>query len=647
VLFASAGTTVAWIILGPLTALIVTIVAGRLLGTRRGWLALVVSGVVGWTIGVVAAGIITHWRWDTAKMIFLALVLGTLFTMIVAVGLDLLTPPGSIVSGESAGLITLSNPIGRMRQRVRLLRRYRSILGIARANGLGRSALHRDEPPEGLRQTLEQAGGMLVKVGQVASTRPDILPPVWCDELSKLRSQAQPASREDMQVVLEAELGGPVEDSFSTFEWRPLASASIGQVYRASLRDGTPVVVKVQRPALDDTIEIDSAAIMQIAGLVERRTAIGLAIRPVTLAQGFIQNVKEELDFTKEMSNAIALREALEPVPDFAVPTVFTELCTKRLLVEEQVSGTTISDRDRIRELGMEPTEVAKRLLNAFLVQIMEVGVFHADPHPGNILLQDDGTIVLIDLGAVGRIGRSQRQVVVQLIGAAGSGEAAGVREAIEQITVVDERANRRLLELALEDLFDRHLRAGGGITTAALQELTVVVGQFGIRLPPWFGILSRTLVTLEGTLRTISPRFSLIDSGREYAASRLREQQAGPASLQELMEQEAIAEFPRLQRMPQRLDDLLGQALSGQLSARVSLFSRAADEQVVRTLVNRLALAVIAASIGLGSVLLLGERVGPTLSGTVTLNEILGYIGLASAAILVMRIITKTIRDG
>ncbi len=646
-LFSSVGSTVAWIILGPVIALVVTIVAGRLLGTRRGWLALVVSGLVGWTIGVVAAGLITRWRWDTARMILLSLVLGTLFTMIVAVGLDLLTPPGSIVSGESAGLVTLTHPIARMRQRVRLLRRYRSIVHIARLNGLGRTALHRDEAPEGLRQTLEQAGGMLVKVGQVASTRPDILPPVWCDELAKLRSHAGPAPRADMQEVLESELDGSVEDTFSFFEWEPLASASIGQVYRARLNDGTPVVVKVQRPNLDETIDIDSAAILQIAGLVERRTAIGLAIHPVTLAQGFISNVREELDFTKEMGNALALDEALASVPDIRVPRVVEELCTGRLLVEEEVSGVTISDRDRIRRLGMEPTDVAQRLLNAFLVQIMEVGVFHADPHPGNVFLQDDGTIVLIDLGAVGRIGQSQRNVVVQLMGAAGSGEAAGVREAIEQITVVDERANRRLLELALEDLFDRHLRTGGGISTAALQELTVVVGHFGIRLPPWFGILSRTLVTLEGTLRSISPRFSLIDAGRSYAASRLQDQQGAPVSLQELMEQEAIAEFPRLQRMPQRVDELLGQALNGQLSARISLFSRPADEQVVRTLVNRLALAVISASIGIGSVLLLGERVGPTLSGSVTLNEVLGYIGLAASAILVMRIITKSIRDG
>ena len=203
------------------------------------------------------------------------------------------------------------------------------------------------------------------------------------------------------------------------------------------------------------------------------------------------------------------------------VPSIVEHLSTERVLVEERVSGVTISDSSRLRQLGLDPSDLARRLLDAFLGQIFEAGIFHADPHPGNILVEDDGTIVLIDLGAVGRLGPNQRAIVLQLMVAAGSGDSTLLRQALTQMTVVDRTADLREFDLALDDLLGRHLRQGAGLTAGAFQDLTVLVGRFGIHVPRWFGTLSRSMVTLEGTLRSVDPTFSLVDAAPPTAPAR------------------------------------------------------------------------------------------------------------------------------
>jgi ubiquinone biosynthesis protein len=472
------------------------------------------------------------------------------------------------------------------------------------------------------------------------------MPPAWCEELAQLRSHAEPAPRDAIQPIVEADLGGSVDASFVRFDWAPIASASIAQVYTAELTDGTPVIVKVQRPGLEETIALDSAAIMQLAGLIEQHTTLGLSMRPRELAAEFLENVREELNFLMEAENVVAVGTALTGVEGVRVPGVYPALSTRRVLTEERVRGTSIAHTAELEALGIDVGEVSGRLVDAFVKQIFDVGVFHSDPHPGNILVEDDGTIVLIDFGAVGRLGPSQRTLVLQMLAAASAGDAAGLREALAAMTVFDDRANLRQLDLDLEDMLARHMRSGGGITIDAFQDLASMTARFDIHLPRWFGTLSRTLVTLEGTLRAIDPTFSLVDAARDRARQ-VAFRVARPASLRSALEQEAMAQLPRIQRLPQRLDELLGQAVNGRLGARLSLFSHEADERLVRRLMDRFVLALLAAALGIGSVLLLNVSTGPRLSDSVTLNEVLGYIGLACSTVLVLRVIAGVIRDG
>jgi ubiquinone biosynthesis protein len=642
------STLLFWVVIVPPVGAAVTWLAGRLLGAQRGWVALLSSGFAGFTLGVIFAGAVTDWAWRSWSMVGLTVVFGTVLTMVIAVGLDLIRPPGSLHRGDEAGLVKVSGRphLGSMLSPVS---RYRELLGLARKNDLLSQRWNLSDPASAaelgphLRATLEQAGGLFVKLGQVASTRSDLLPPAVCDELAELRSSAKPAPRSEVQPLVEAELGRSVDAAFTEFDWEPIASASIAQVYAATNVRGERVVVKVQRPGLEALVERDSAALMQLAGLLERRTTMGLRLSPTGLASEFLDGIREELDFTREAANALALGAATPENSGVRIPFIDLDLTTPTLLVEERVDGIPISDVTGLHAAGHDPVEVARRLLRVTLAQMFRAGVFHADPHPGNLLVEPDGTIVMIDLGAVGRLSKQQRSVIMQVIVAASSGDAALLRQSLEPAGITTDGVDSAALDRAIDEFLVRHTLVSGGLDASMFEDLLVILGDFGLRPPRWMAGMGRMLVTLQGTLSAIDPNFSLVDAALEQAHDLL-----GPdfseGSLRELAASEAMLQLPRLRRLPQRLDELMGQAAQGRLSVRMSLLSNQSDVDTLTTLVNRVVLAVLAAAMGIGSVLLL--RAGR--DGTdITVDEVLGYVGLAVSAILTLRIVAGVVRDG
>lgn len=635
-----------WVVLGVPAALLVTFVGGRLLGARRGWAALLLSGILGWTIGVLIAGGVTSWSWDSRRMMLLALIVGALFTMMIALGIDFVAVQGTLAKGDAAGLVTVSRPFAKLRSKAAPARRYREVLRLAKANGLVGENVDHLSLPEGARRTIEQAGGIFVKLGQVASTRGDILPAAWCDELSKLRSAAAPAPEPLMRHHVAEQLGRPVEEVFASFDWTPIASASIAQVYAATTLEGEQVVVKVQRPGLDEIVATDTAAIMSIASLVEHRTPLGLAMKPTELAREFLDGVREELDFRVEAANALALAAAVDGFEGVRVPVVHLQASTRMVLTEERVSGRPVTDLEWVATCGQDKEELARRLIDVFLHQMFIAGVFHADPHPGNILMEADGTIVLIDLGAVGRLGPTYRTAVMSMLMAASVGDSHLLRTALAEVIRVDSRVDLHDLDFAIQEFFDRHFVEGKGITTAAFADLSTIVGTFGLRLPDWFGTLSRTMVTLEGTLKGIDPDFALVDAGRAFGERYVKDRH-GFDGLRAAIEKEALTQLPRLRRIPTQVGELLEQAANGRLSAKVSLLSDERDQALLTRLVDRLVFAVIASALGIGSVVLVGIDNGPSLSADITLNEFVGYTGLVASAVLVMRVVANVIRDG
>src|SRR5262249_21242007 len=252
--------------------------------------------------------------------------------------------------GAAAGRISLVSPRRAGRTAIAPIGRYRELLVIARSNGLLRMRPNRNDPDAiaalgpPLRRTLEQAGGIFVKLGQVASTRPDLLPPDLCAELALLRSSAAPAPMEETRELIEQELGRPVDEVWTDFDWEPIASASVAQVYAATRRDGAAVGGKVERPGIREVVERDRAVLEQVASALERHTTLGLSIRPTELATEFMIGIREELDFTIEANNARSLAAATPAGSGVRLPHVFTEHSTSRLLVEERIEGCSIGD---------------------------------------------------------------------------------------------------------------------------------------------------------------------------------------------------------------------------------------------------------------------------------------------------------------
>src|SRR5581483_3149187 len=334
--------------------------ASRLLGTRRSPGAVVVSGLVGWGSGAALAVVLArnheHGQAGFVRNLWL---LSAFFTMSATVWIEMLARPGAFARAQHS-LTTVPRPLRALRRKGQRVGRYAQITRLAARHGLGRSIGVEDDADGAIdgrapvavraRRALEDAGGMFVKLGQVLSTRADLLPPAFVSEFTRLQDHVAPAARDEVQELLEAELGRAVDDVFATFDWSPLAAASIGQVYRAQLRSGEDVIVKVQRPGIAESVERDLDVLAQLADVLEARAGWAVEYGVGSLVGEFSDRRREELDFRIEARNSTEIAARLDGV---RAPRVHTELTTARVLVMEWLDGVSARHRERIDELGV------------------------------------------------------------------------------------------------------------------------------------------------------------------------------------------------------------------------------------------------------------------------------------------------------
>ncbi len=652
VVAASIGEVALRILVAAVLAMVTTSLSLRLLGVRRGWATALVSGAVGWVLGGLLALRLSDWDWGADALVVQTLAIAIPTTMAVAVAIDLLSSPGSLARAEAAGLVIAPRPLQSIRGRVDVYRRYRELVGLARQHGFGPllaagGKAERSNEPVGvrLRQVLEEAGGVYVKIGQIAATRVDLVPPEICDELAKLQNRVPTEAPERIETVLEAELGGSVDAVFADFDWEPLAAASIGQTYRARLHTGEAVVVKVQRPDIEQIIERDLAALANLADLAERRTPIGRSVRSGEILGQFAQSLREELDYLGE---ADAMAEMAVVLGDgdgggVRVPGVYPELCTRRVLVQERFEGFTAADADELAASATDRSALADSLLRSALQQVLKHGFFHADPHPGNVFVLADGTLGLIDFGAVGRLDPILRSAVIDMMAGFVRQDVGLVRDGIERVADMSGAVSSDRLERAIAHLMARNLRPSGTIGVGALQELVPMLTEFDIRLPGDLVLLSRALVTLDGTLGVLSPGRSIVGAALDLAAP---SSEPPIVDTDALLRDELAAVLPRLRRLPDRFDRVMTLAARGDLRVR-----QVVDEdtgRILRTLVNRALLAATGAAFMVASaVLLVATEDGPTVAGNTGLFEIFGYGGLLIGSVLVLRVVAAVARDG
>src|SRR3954454_6705569 len=492
-------------------AFVTTSASLRLLGVRRGWGMALLAAVIGRGIGFGLALGLGHWQWTTGGLVVHALAISIPTTMAAAVTIDLLARPGSLATGESAGLLVAPRPVRAFRGRVAVVRRYRELVKLLRREGFGpfmsaSQRARRSVDPVGirLRRVLEEAGGVYIKLGQIAATRVDLLPPEVCAELAGLQNQVAPEPMESIKEVLETELGGEVQTVFAEFDWAPLGAASIGQTYVARLRSGEAVVVKVQRPDVQEVIERDLAALALLAEVAQRRTAFGQGIRSGEVLGQFAESLRAELDFRREVDAMVEMAIALRDRSSVRIPRVYPELCTRRLIVQERFDGFTVADSSRLADAAIDRAALGDELLRSMLDQVLRIGFFHADPHPGNIFVFEDGTLGLIDFGAVGRLDPIQQAAVVDMLAAISRRDVSLLRDGIERVADIGERVAPEALERVLARLLAENIRPSGTVEPTVLQDLISALAEFGILLPGDLVLLARMLVTLDGTVRTL-----------------------------------------------------------------------------------------------------------------------------------------------
>ena len=636
--------------------LVLAWLVGRLLGVRRSWTTTLLSGVIGWVGGVALSLAIASQRKDMSEGFTRNVWLfSTLGVMSASVWIELLAKPGTLTRAQT-GLTSIPHPIKALERRGRRVSRYAQITRIAIRNGLGPSLGLGRHIEDGearqipfarrLRHSLEQCGGMFVKAGQVASTRSDLVSPPVAEELSHLQDNVAPAPPDGVRELLEEELGSPVDGVFAEFDSQPLAAASIGQVHRARLHGGQQVIVKIQRPGIADSVNRDLDVLNQLATVVEQRTTWGAEYHVCDLADEFAERLREELDFEIEARNASDIAANLDGASDVRIPAVFHDLTTRRVLVMEWLDGVSVRDGDAIDALGVDRRELAEDLLRCMLQQMLVDAQYHADPHPGNVMVLRNGQLALIDFGAASRIDPLQQTAIRDVMVAVSQRDADLLRQAALQVATLRRDVDDEDLERALSRFMTRHLAPGMVPSAAMFNDLLQLFFTFGINLPPELSTFFRALITLEGTLTTLSPGYPVIDRAEAIATEWVRARLA-PSTLEELAREELIRMGPLLRRLPRRLDRMANQIERGNFRARVSLFSDPHDEHVVTKLVNRTVLALVGGVVGLIGAILVGVKGGPPFAGDTTLYEFFGYFSLFCSVVLIMRVIVSVLHDG
>lgn len=622
---------------------VIAFVAGRLLGTRHSVGTSLMVALIGFLVAVgavVGADLEAEAEVSAVDVFEYSLVA----TMLLLTALELLR--GGAPRHERGWIRWWR----RAARRLSALRRTWQVVGIARRNGFGparwlvpgRRAKLDGTMPERLRRTIEEAGGTMVKLGQVASTREDVLPPEYAEELAKLRTTVTPADRGDVATMLADELGQPVETMFAEFDWTPIGSASIAQVHLATLRNGEDVVVKVQRPDVADTMQRDVRALRELARFVDDRAHSSVGSQLAAFVEEFGTNLIEELDFRTEAANAADIATAVRGSDRIAVPTVFSTYTTARVMVQERVDGVPVSSLDELP--GVDRTEVARRVFRSFFHQAFEAGVFHGDPHPGNIFVRPDGTVYLIDFGAVGRLDPYLLDGLRRMLVSAGAGDSEGLTAAVIDVVGGIDPEIEDDLQRALSRFIGRYSRRGG-VGPQALVEMLRVVGTFGMDVPSELSLLGRSLVTIDGTLRVIDPDFTMTDAAASIAAE-WRSDVVESGNMESIAQEELIKQLPTLRTIPRDLQRSLRASTGAGLSLRHTWLQSPEDQRVLAGLLNRVAVAVFAPLLLIGSVALL--RVGQLApEGSADYLEVVGNIGLFLAGVLLLRLVIAVARDG
>ena len=489
-------------------------------------------------------------------------------------------------------------------------------------------------PPERIRLALTELGTTFIKLGQMLSTRPDVMGQQLAHELERLQSQTTPDPLRTAQATVRKELGGSVKNLFAHFEPEPFASASIAQVHHARLHSGEKVVVKIQKHGIEEAIEADLSIMADLAALAEKHAPDLKRYRPVALIKQFAQQLRGELDFTRERRNLETFRNNFAGDGSVYFPYPQAKLSSHRVLTMECLEGILISETAKLRTHASDLNEFARRGATMYLEMIFRDGFFHADPHPGNLMLLEGDVLGVVDAGMVQHLDEGLREKLVDVLLAASQGDAEALADSVWTLGSIPPAGSKEPLRSDLAEFLADY--AGQSISeiqlSHALTSLTEIIRRNDIFLPPNVSLLLRMLIELEGTTQLLNPTFSLLDLIQPYCHKALA-RRFSPAQISRRLRRDAHIWHQLMHQLPQDLKDLLEQMRAGTLSVHL-------EHRRLDPVVNRLVRGLVASSLFLGSSLLWSMKAPPLIKG-VSLFGVIGYV----LALLIGLKLFRTIR--
>ena len=472
-------------------------------------------------------------------------------------------------------------------------------------------------PAERLADDLEEMGPAYVKLGQVLSSRPDLLPPRYTKALTRLQDDVQPFSFEEVSVIVEAELGVRISKAFATFDPEPLAAASLGQVHAATLRDGRPVVVKVQRPEVALQVAEEFQELTPLADFLDAHTEIGRRHRLRRVLEEFRACIQEELDYEREAENLRAVGRNLAEFEGIVVPQPIPDYCTRHVLTMERIRGTKITKVSAYSRLDFDGAELIDELFHAYLKQVLVDGLFHADPHPGNVFITDDKRLALLDLGMVGRTTPAMQQRLLEVLIAVSEGRSEQASDTViafsEESETSDPAEFRRLMGAIVAAQQGRGLKnANVGM---ALIDVTRAAANCGFFVPSELTLLAKTLLQLDEIGKVLDPDFDPNEAIRRHAATLTSRRMKRDATEGSLLT--AALDFKNFAAgLPRRVNRILDAVAERELEVKVRATDAADIIEGMQKIANRVTSGLILAALIIGAALLMRVQTDFTLMG-------------------------------
>lgn len=534
----------------------------------------------------------------------------------------------------------------------RHLRRYRQIaeiladhgfgafltqLGLSERLNLPRWILRRRPASDGelrharrLRLTLEELGPTFIKLGQILSTRSDLLPPEYLDELSLLQDDVAPAPWGEIKALIESELNSPIDELFKSIDPESIAAASLAQVYAARLLSGEDVVVKVQRPGIDETVKLDLDILFDLAQQAQKRTSFGERYEVRELAEEFAAALRGELDFRREGRNADRFRDNFKDEEHIYVPQIYWDFTTRRIVIQERVHGIKIDNTDALEQAGYDRKRLAMYAADFVLKEVLEDGYFHADPHPGNLMIMPGEVLAVLDFGTMGRLEPRDRANLARLLIVIVQMDMEGVVDQLIRMGIADYTVDTLKLQRELRRLFIRYYDLPIQEIPAAevMESLEPIIYEHHLHIPSDYWLLIKTIAIMQGVGLRLDPEFEMFEAAKPYMG-RLFRQLWKPSAWGSSVIRTASDWNDLLTDLPRQTNRILSRVEKGDLEVKVRVPELMEAMNRADRLANRVIYGVLIAALTLALAFLIPRLDFTWPWSLITWIVVLGFMAL------------------